>query len=75
MWVVSAGQRLRRRMEKSTRIGRRAESQALIEQASGFLAETRRLSIADARSLLEHDADTRGITLLEAAKRVLHGED
>ncbi|VXB52364.1 ANTAR domain-containing protein [Aeromicrobium sp. 9AM] len=70
-----AGQRLRSRIAKSTGIGRRAESQALIEQATGFLAEKRHLSIADAREVLAHDADTRGITMHEAATRVLNGED
>jgi hypothetical protein len=70
-----AGQRLRGRMARSSRIAQQTEILALIEQATGLLAESRNLSIADARGVLAQDADTLGITLHEAARRVLPGQD
>ena len=71
-----AGRRLRRRLERSGRLASEAESQALVEQATGFLAERFELSIDEARDMLIQDAATRGLTMREAAERILrqHGE-
>ncbi|VXB12214.1 ANTAR domain-containing protein [Aeromicrobium sp. 9AM] len=69
------GRRLRRRMAKSTRIAQQVESLALIEQATGFFAETLELSIDEARAVLTEEADVLGITMREAAERVLKEHD
>jgi AmiR/NasT family two-component response regulator len=66
-----AGRQLRRRIEESAppSIGIRAA--ALVEQATGFLAETLQLSIDEAHEALLQDAAARGLTMAEAAQRIL----
>ena len=71
----TAGRQLRRRIEKSGRPTYDIESQALVGQAIGFLAEERELSIYEARDVLIDDAAARGLTLREAAERILSRED
>jgi hypothetical protein len=66
-----AGRRLRRRIEQSGRLSIEIRSMMLVEQATGFLAEALQLSIDEARDVLIQDAAARGLTLVEAAHRIL----
>ncbi|KQV75184.1 hypothetical protein ASC61_09315 [Aeromicrobium sp. Root344] len=70
----SAGRRLLRRMGRSDRLLYDAESQALVEQAIGFLLDSQGLSVDDARNVLIQEAADRGLTMREAAERVLRRE-
>ncbi|MDX6233486.1 MAG: hypothetical protein QOH68_2510 [Nocardioidaceae bacterium] len=66
-----AGRQLRHRIDKSAPRSIEMRSAALVEQATGFLAETLQLSIDEARQVLIEDAAARGLTMVEAAERVL----
>ena len=66
-----AGRQLRQRVEQFAPLSIEMRSAALVEQATGFLAETLQLSIDEAREVLIHDAAARGLTMVEAAERVL----
>jgi AmiR/NasT family two-component response regulator len=70
-----AGRQLRHRIEHSAPLSIEMRSVALVEQATGFLAETLQLSIDEAREILLQDAAARGLTMVEAAERVLARED
>lgn len=74
-----SGRRLRRRIERSGHVPPEVEveikSKARVEQATGFLAEALGLSIDEARDVLIQDAAARGLTLGEAAERLLDRED
>jgi AmiR/NasT family two-component response regulator len=70
-----AGRRLRRRIDQSGPFSSEIRSAALIEQATGFLAEALELSIDGARKVLIEDAAVRGLTLLQAAQQILRRED
>ena len=52
----------------------KASTRARVEQATGFLAEALGLSIDEARDVLIQDAAARGLTLGEAAERLLDRE-
>ena len=66
-----AGRRLRRRIVRSGRFSIEIRSATLVEQATDFLAEALKLSIDDARDVLVQDAAARGLTMVEAAQRIL----
>jgi len=70
----SAGRRLLRRMGRSDRLLYDAESRALAEQAIGFLLDARGLSVDEARDALVQEAADRGLTMREAAERILRPE-
>jgi len=70
----SAGRRLLGRMGRSDRLLYDAESQALVEQAIGFLLDSQGSSVDDARNVLIQEAADRGLTMREAAERVLRRE-
>ena len=70
-----AGRQLRHRIEQSAPLSIEMRSATLVEQATGFLAETLQLSIDEARQVLIQDAAARGLTMVEAAERVLARED
>ncbi len=69
------GRHLRSRLECAGHPLEQIRSLALIEQAVGFLAESRQLSIHEARVALIHDAAERGLTVEEAAERTLRPKD
>ncbi len=69
-----AGRQLRQRIEQSRPFPMEIRSAALVEQATGYLAETLHLSIDAAHGILVQDAATNGLTMEEAAKRVLRRE-
>lgn len=66
-----AGRQLRHRIEHSAPLSIEMHSAALVEQATGFLAETLELSIDEARRVLIEDAAAGGLTMAEAAERIL----
>ena len=68
------GRRLRDRIEHSGPFPTEVQASALVEQATGFLAETLELSIDEARDVLIQDAATRRLTMTEAAQRILERE-
>jgi len=70
----AARRRLRRRIARSARIPSELESQARIEQAVGFIAESRLVSIHEARDVLSQHAAEGGLTMGEAAEQVLRRE-
>lgn len=70
-----AGRRLRTRIEESRQISTDTVTEALLEQATGFLAEVRQLSADEARDVLIQDACVRGLTMREAAERLLQHRD
>jgi AmiR/NasT family two-component response regulator len=69
------GHRLRRRLERSGHVSTDPESQELVEQATGFIAEKCGLSIDEARDVLVQDAAARRLTMREAAERLLRHKD
>ena len=69
-----AGRQLRHRIEQSAPLSVVMRSAALVEQATGFLAETLQLPIDEAHEVLVQDAAARGLTMVEAARRILGRE-
>lgn len=70
-----AGRRLRTRIQESGQTSADAETQSLVEQATGFLAEVRQLSFEEAHDVLVQDACVRDLTMREAAERLLRHRD
>ncbi len=69
------GRQLRSRLERTGHPAEHIRSLALIEQAVGFLAESRQVSINEARHALIHDAADRGLTMRAAAERIIQLKD
>lgn len=67
----SAGRSLRSRIDKPGQASADGESQGLVDQATGLLAERCQLSTEEARDVLVQDAAGRGLTMREAAERLL----
>ena len=69
-----AGRRLRQRIEQSGHFSTEIRSLLLIEQAIGLLGEVLEVSIDEARHVLIQDAAARGLSMAEAAQRILGHE-
>ena len=69
-----AGRRLRQRIAQSAHVSIETPSWMPVEQATGFLSEVLELSIDEALQVLVQDAAARGLTMAEAAQRILGHE-